>query len=443
MTSQPGAGWRRACGRQGGGALLRGGFHGERQNVAGFDDLDFAYTVGEGRRLRQSHGLAAIGLEDGQARRHCHLLEYLPNVYAVATGRSRVRAALGGMRHSAGQSPDRGSADAGCWLFRPTGYSPGLMQPYRFGHRHLLGIEGLSREDIEHVLDRADAYVELSRQSDKKTATLRGRTLINCFFENSTRTRTSFEVAGKRLGADVINMAVAVSAMRKGETLIDTAMTLNAMHPDVLVVRHPESGAVQLLSEKVDCAVINGGDGSHEHPTQALLDALTIRRRKGRLGGLTVAICGDILHSRVARSNIALLNVVGARVRVVAPRTLLPAEVERLGVEVFHDMTAGLRDVDIVMMLRLQMERMHGSFIPSSREYFHFFGLDYDKLKLAKPDALIMHPGPMNRGVEIGSEVADDIDRSLIRQQVEMGVAVRMACLEILTRGLGNNPPVQ
>ena len=280
---------------------------------------------------------------------------------------------------SGGPSTSRGGKFGGWWpalsaecasLFRPALYSPGLMQPYSFGHRHLLGIEGLSREDIEHVLDLADTYVELSRQTDKKTATLRGRTLINCFFENSTRTRTSFEVAGKRLGADVINMAVAVSAMRKGETLIDTAMTLNAMHPDVLVVRHPESGAVQLLSEKVDCAVINGGDGSHEHPTQALLDALTIRRRKGRLGGLTVAICGDILHSRVARSNIALLNVMGARVRVVAPRTLLPAEVERLGVEVFHDMTAGLRDVDIVMMLRLQMERMHGSFIPVDPRVF-------------------------------------------------------------------------
>ena len=317
------------------------------------------------------------------------------------------------------------------------------MQEYSFGHRHLLGIEGLSREDIEHVLDLADGYVELSRQADKKTTRLRGRTLINCFFENSTRTRTSFEVAGKRLGADVINMAVAVSAMRKGETLIDTAMTLNAMHPDVLVVRHPESGAVQLLSEKVDCAVINAGDGSHEHPTQALLDALTIRRRKGRLGGLSVAICGDVLHSRVARSNIALLNVMGARVRVVAPRTLLPAEIERLGVEVFHDMIAGLKDVDIIMMLRLQTERMHGCFIPSTREYFHFFGLDYDKLALARPDALIMHPGPMNRGVEIGSEIADDLDRSLIRQQVEMGVAVRMACLEILAGDFGNNPPVQ
>jgi aspartate carbamoyltransferase catalytic subunit len=311
-----------------------------------------------------------------------------------------------------------------------------------FRHRHLLGIEGLSPEEINHFLDLADGYVELNRQAEKKRTLLRGRTIINCFFENSTRTRMSFEVAGKRLGGDVINMAVAASSMHKGETLIDTAMTLNAMHPDVLIVRHPESGAVQLLSEKLDCAVINAGDGSHEHPTQALLDALTIRRRKGRLSGLHVAICGDILHSRVARSNIALMNIMGARVRVVAPRTLLPAEIERLGVEVFHNMADGLADADIVMMLRLQSERMHGAFIPSTREYFHFFGLDYDKLCTAKPDALIMHPGPMNRGVEIGSEVADDIDRSLIRAQVEMGVAVRMACLEILTRDLGNGPPL-
>ncbi len=315
------------------------------------------------------------------------------------------------------------------------------MQPHVFAHRHLLGIEGLSREDIEQILDLADGYVELNRQADKKSTRLRGRTLINCFFENSTRTRTSFEVAGKRLGADVINMAVQFSSMRKGETLIDTAMTLNAMHPDVLVVRHPESGAVQLLSEKVDCAVVNAGDGSHEHPTQALLDALTIRRRKGRLGGLTVAICGDILHSRVARSNIALLNTMGARVRVVAPRTLLPAEAERFGVEVFHDMGRGLDGVDIVMMLRLQMERMHGSFVPSTREYFHFFGLDHEKLRAAKPDALIMHPGPMNRGVEIASDLADDIDRSVIRQQVEMGVAVRMACLDIMAGQPSNRPP--
>ena len=324
-------------------------------------------------------------------------------------------------------------------------YSPVLMQgaapDVAYRHRHLLGIEGLSPEDIKYVLDLADGYVELNRQAEKKRSVLRGRTIINCFFENSTRTRTSFEVAGKRLGGDVINMSVAASSMHKGETLIDTAMTLNAMHPDVLIVRRPESGAVQLLSEKLDCAVINAGDGSHEHPTQALLDALTIRRRKGRLGGLTVAICGDVLHSRVARSNIALLNIMGARVRVVAPRTLLPAEIERLGVEVFHDMAEGLGDVDIVMMLRLQSERMYGAFVPSTREYFHFFGLDYEKLRAAKPDALIMHPGPMNRGVEIGSEVADDIDRSLIRHQVEMGVAVRMACLEILTGDLGNGPP--
>ncbi len=313
--------------------------------------------------------------------------------------------------------------------------------PLAFPHRHLLGIEGLSPDEITLLLDRSESYVEQNRQVDKKQSLLRGRTIINLFFENSTRTRTSFELAGKRLGGDVINMSVQASSIKKGETLIDTAMTLTAMHPDVLVVRHPESGAVQLLSEKVDGAVINAGDGSHEHPTQALLDALTIRHRKGRLQGLIVAICGDILHSRVARSNIALLNIMGARVRVVAPRTLLPAEIERLGVEVFHDMAAGLRDVDIVMMLRLQTERFHGSFVPSIREYFHFFGLDYAKLAAAKPDALIMHPGPMNRGVEIDTAVADDIDRSAIRQQVEMGVAVRMACLEVLTRPLSNIAP--
>jgi aspartate carbamoyltransferase catalytic subunit len=306
----------------------------------------------------------------------------------------------------------------------------------RFPHRHLLGIEGLSPDEITLLLDLADSYVEQNRRADKRLTTLRGCTLINLFFEHSTRTRTSFELAAKRLGADVINMPVSVSSIRKGETLIDTAMTLNAMHPDVLVVRHPDSGAVQLLSEKVNCVVINGGDGSHEHPTQALLDALTIRRRKGRLGGLTVALCGDILHSRVARSNIHLLNTMGARVRVVAPPTLLPAEIERLGVEVYHHMGSGLKDCDIVMMLRLQLERMQGNFFPSIREYFRFFGLDYEKLAVAKPDALIMHPGPMNRGVEIDSELADDIDRSVIREQVEMGVAVRMACLDVLARNL-------
>ena len=314
-----------------------------------------------------------------------------------------------------------------------------------FPHRHLLGIEGLGPAEISFLLDLADTYVELNRGEDKKSNLLRGLTAINLFFESSTRTRTSFELAGKRLGADVINMSVAWSSIKKGETLIDTAMTLNAMRPDVLVVRHPDSGAVKLLSEKVNCAVINAGDGSHEHPTQALLDALTIRRRRGSLEGLRVAICGDIMHSRVARSNIHLLTALGAKVRVIAPPTLLPAEIERMGVEVFYDMRQGLADCNIVMMLRLQTERMQGSFVPSIREYFRFFGLDRDKLQAAMPDALIMHPGPMNRGVEIDSELADDIDRSVIQEQVEMGVAVRMACLDTLTRSLRgrNSAPVE
>ncbi len=303
-----------------------------------------------------------------------------------------------------------------------------------YRYRHLLGIEGLHPPEIAGLLDLADSYVEQSRRPEKKSAILRGRTLINLFFENSTRTRTSFELAGKRLGGDVINMSVASSSVKKGETLIDTAMTLNAMHCDVLVIRHGESGAVKLLSEKVNCAVINAGDGSHEHPTQALLDALTIRRRKGRIDGLQVAICGDVAHSRVARSNIYLLTTMGARGRVIAPPTLLPNSIDRLGVEVFHDMREGLAGCDIVMMLRLQTERMKSAYVPSQREYFHFFGLDYEKLALAKPDALIMHPGPMNRGVEIDTDVADDIDRSLIHQQVEMGVAVRMACLDVLAQ---------
>ena len=304
-----------------------------------------------------------------------------------------------------------------------------------FPHRHLLGIEGLSPEDISLILDLSEEFAEHSRGRGRKLSTLQGCTCINLFFENSTRTRTSFELAGKRLGADVINISVASSSIKKGETLIDTAMTLNAMHADVLAVRHPDAGAVKLLSEKVNCAVINAGDGSHEHPTQALLDALTIRRRRGSLRDLQVALCGDIAHSRVARSNIYLLQTMGARIRVVAPPTLLPPEMERLGVEVFHDMRRGLADCDIVMMLRLQRERMQGTFVPSIREYFHFFGLDYEKLKYAKEDALIMHPGPMNRGVEIDSQVADDIDRSLIHEQVEMGVAVRMACLDLLAQG--------
>jgi aspartate carbamoyltransferase catalytic subunit len=308
-------------------------------------------------------------------------------------------------------------------------------------HRHLLGIEGLSAADITGLLDLGEEFVALNRQIDKKQASLRGRTQVNMFFEHSTRTQASFELAGKRLGADVMNMSAASSSMSKGETLIDTAMTLNAMHPDILVVRHHASGAVALLARHVRCAVINAGDGAHEHPTQALLDALTIRRRKGKLGGLTVAICGDVLHSRVARSNIHLLNIMGARVRVVAPPTLMPGAIGRMGVEAFTDMKKGLAEADIVMMLRLQNERMQGRYVPSTREYFRFFGLDYDKLDAAKPDALIMHPGPMNRGVEIDSEVADDFGRSVIQEQVEMGVAVRMACLDILTRALRSNTP--
>jgi aspartate carbamoyltransferase catalytic subunit len=304
-------------------------------------------------------------------------------------------------------------------------------------HPHLLGIEGLSQEEILGLLDLSEEFVDLNRQIEKKTASLRGRTLVNLFFEVSTRTQASFELAGKRLGADVMNMSVGSSSMRKGETLIDTAITLNAMRPDIIVVRHHSSGAVELLARKVDCSVINAGDGSHEHPTQALLDALTIRRNKGSIEGLVVAICGDILHSRVARSNIILLNALGARVRVVAPTTLLPVGIERFGVEVMRDMREGLAGADIVMMLRLQRERMNGSFVPSVGEYFHYFGLDEKKLSYAKPDALVMHPGPMNRGVEIDTSVADGA-QSLIREQVEMGVAVRMAVLEALSRHLPN-----
>jgi len=301
---------------------------------------------------------------------------------------------------------------------------------------HLLGIEGLSASEITGLLDLAEEYVKLNRAADKKAATLRGRTQINLFFENSTRTQSSFELAGKRLGADVLNMAVKNSSVAKGETLLDTAATLNAMRPDLLIVRHQDSGAVELLSRKVDCCVVNAGDGSHEHPTQALLDALTIRRRGRKFEGLVVAICGDIAHSRVARSNIHLLSRMGARVRLIAPRTLLPADADRFGCEIFTDMREGLKGVDIVMMLRLQLERMTSALVPSTREYFHFYGLDREKLNLAKPGALVMHPGPMNRGVEIDSDVADDLEVSVIQEQVENGVAIRMAVLDALSRNL-------
>lgn len=308
-----------------------------------------------------------------------------------------------------------------------------------YPRKHLLAIEGLEPPHIADLLDLAESYALLNRSGKTQRDLLKGRTLINLFFEDSTRTRTSFELAGKRLGADVINMSVSTSSVNKGETLLDTASTLNAMHCDLLVVRHGQSGAPSLLSQKVDAAVINAGDGTHEHPTQALLDALTIRRHKGRLEGLVVAICGDIAHSRVARSNMHLLTTMGSRVRVVGPPTLIPAEAARLGVEVFHDMKAGLAGADVVMMLRLQRERMSGGMVPSAREFFRFYGLDAEKLAHAKPDSIVMHPGPMNRGVEIDSAIADHPTRSVIGEQVEMGVACRMAVLDMLSRQLPRN----
>ncbi|MCL4675256.1 MAG: aspartate carbamoyltransferase catalytic subunit [Pararhodobacter sp.] len=305
-----------------------------------------------------------------------------------------------------------------------------------FTQRHLLGIEPLHPTEITAILDLANDYVVQNRSVEKHSDALKGLTQINMFFENSTRTQASFELAGKRLGADVMNMAMQSSSVKKGETLIDTALTLNAMHPDLLVVRHPRSGAVNLLAEKVNCAVLNAGDGQHEHPTQALLDALTIRRKKGRLHRLTVAICGDIAHSRVARSNLLLLGKMENRVRLIGPPTLMPVGAADFGCEVFDDMRAGLEGADVVMMLRLQKERMDGGFIPSEREYYHRYGLDAEKLAHAKPDAIVMHPGPMNRGVEIDGTIADDINRSVIQEQVEMGVAVRMAAMDLLARNL-------
>ena len=310
-----------------------------------------------------------------------------------------------------------------------------------FPHRDLTGIGQLERHEILYLLDQAEQWVELNRQRSKRAGLLEGLTIINAFFENSTRTLLSFEIAGKRLGADVVNMHAATSSVKKGETLIDTAITLNAMHADAIVIRHGSSGATQLIADKVDCPVLNAGDGQHEHPTQALLDALALRhklRERGESGddftGLTVTICGDILHSRVARSNILCLQALGAIVRVCAPPSLMPTGIEALGVEAFHDFDAALSGSDVVMMLRLQSERMSGQFIPSAREYHHLYGLTKNRLDRAAEGAIVMHPGPMNRGVEIDSEVADMIDRSIITRQVEMGVAIRMACLDILTR---------
>lgn len=310
-----------------------------------------------------------------------------------------------------------------------------------FPHRNLTGIGQLERHEILYLLDQAEQWVKLNRQSAKHAELLGGLTIINAFFENSTRTLLSFEIAGKRLGADVVNMHAAQSSVKKGETLIDTAITLNAMRADAIVIRHGSSGATQLIADKVDCPVLNAGDGNHEHPTQALLDALALRHKlqeRGASGedftGLTITICGDILHSRVARSNVLCLQALGASVRVCAPPALMPDGIEALGVAPFHNFDAALDGSDVVMMLRLQSERMAGQFIPSEREYHHLYGLTQARLNHAAKDAIVMHPGPMNRGVEIDSEVADMIDRSIITQQVEMGVAIRMACLDILTR---------
>ncbi len=304
----------------------------------------------------------------------------------------------------------------------------------KISQKHLLGIQDLSVSDINFILSEAKQFINLNKSKNKKIDTLRGKTQINLFFEPSTRTQSSFELAGKRLGADVMSMNIVNSAIKKGETLIDTAMTLNAMHPDLIVIRHQDSGACNLLSQKVNCTVINAGDGRREHPTQALLDALTIIEKKGKIQGLKIAICGDILHSRVARSNIYLLNMLGAEVNIVAPTNLMPKDLEKFGVNKFSDMKKGLKNCDIVMMLRLQNERMQSSFLASNREYYEYYGLTPDKLDSAKSDALIMHPGPMNRGIEIDTKLADDINKSVIHEQVELGVAVRMACLKIFCK---------
>ena len=304
----------------------------------------------------------------------------------------------------------------------------------KISQRHLLGIQDLSINDVNIILNEAGKFIELNRSKKKKLDTLKGKTQINLFFEPSTRTQSSFDLAGKRLGADVMSMNIINSAIKKGETLIDTAMTLNAMHPDIIVIRHQDSGACNLLSQKVNCAVLNAGDGRREHPTQALLDALTIINRKKKIEGLRIAICGDILHSRVARSNIFLLNMLGAEVNIVAPSNLMPKNIEKLGVNIFSNMKKGINNCDIVMMLRLQNERMTSSFLSSNREYYEYYGLTPDKLDSAKQDALIMHPGPMNRGIEIDTKLADDINKSVIKEQVELGVAVRMACLKIFCK---------
>ena len=303
--------------------------------------------------------------------------------------------------------------------------------------RHLLAISDLSPAEISLVLDTAEAMKEVGRRTIKKVPTLRGRTVINLFFEPSTRTRTSFEIAEKRLSADTLNVAIGTSSVVKGETLADTALNLEAMNPDMIVLRHSSSGACHLLSRICRSAIINAGDGMHEHPTQALLDAFTIRERKKTLAGLKVAIVGDLLHSRVLRSNIHLLTRMGANVWVCGPPTLIPTDVHRFGVRATSHVDEAIRDADVIMLLRIQLERMEGAYFPSLREYFSVFGMTEQRLELAQPDVMIMHPGPMNRGVEIASEVADG-PYSVILDQVANGVAVRMAVLYLLAGGAEN-----
>jgi aspartate carbamoyltransferase catalytic subunit len=297
----------------------------------------------------------------------------------------------------------------------------------------LLSIADLDQKDVNQILDAAELFIEVSKRPVRKVPTLRGKTVINMFFEASTRTRTSFELAGKRLSADVVNIGSSGSSVSKGESLLDTCKTIEAMRPDLVVIRHPASGAPQFVAQRIGCSVINGGDGAHEHPTQALLDAFAIRKALGTLSGLRVAICGDITHSRVARSNAALLKLFGSEVRFCAPRTLMPRDVERLGVKVHHDLSTALADADVIMLLRLQRERIEGPLVPSLREYARKFGVSARHLELAAPRAIVMHPGPMNRGVEIHPALADG-ERSVILDQVEAGVAVRMAVLYLLAK---------
>ena len=303
---------------------------------------------------------------------------------------------------------------------------------------HLVETADLNKKEIEFILDEAKKFINFNKKRVKKSNLLEGRTVFNLFFEDSTRTRTSFEVAAKRLGADLINVAVKDSSINKGETLLDTMTTINSMNPDVLIVRHPEEGISKKISNNVDACVINAGDGSHEHPTQALLDALTIMNRFNNFSKLQIAICGDILHSSVARSNIIILSKLGAKINVIGPKQWLPKNIKKLPVEVYTDMKIGLKNCDIIMMLRIQKERIVGKIMPNQKTYFNKYGLDYNKLKYAKKNAFVMHPGPMNRGVEIDSKLADDITRSLIQEQVAMGVAIRMACLDILIKNRDN-----